>query len=129
MASSWPRFAPTPRARCRTTHLDAHGVNVQLLVEIIKQAHSLHDHRVDLVGRELELVAAERVRETEAHGAQVARVQRARRRGALAGAEREQRRQVRADAAIELQHGRVGHDGDAELLCDGAACEKGGSVW
>jgi len=34
----------------------------------------LNDHSVDLVGRELELVTGEGVRETEFHGREIARV-------------------------------------------------------
>lgn len=39
----------------RKTHLDSHGVDVDLLVKVVKEGNSLDDHGVDLVGRELEL--------------------------------------------------------------------------
>ena len=38
--------------------LDSHRVDVDLLVEVVEQGDGLHDHRVDLVGRELELETA-----------------------------------------------------------------------
>mmetsp|Transcript_16843 Transcript_16843/g.63884 ORF Transcript_16843/g.63884 Transcript_16843/m.63884 type:complete len:274 (-) Transcript_16843:483-1304(-) len=49
----------------------AHGVRVDLLVQVVEEAHSLHDHGVHLVRAELELVARERVAEAEAHGLQL----------------------------------------------------------
>lgn len=48
--------------------LDAHHEDVELLVEVVEQGHGVDDHDVDLVGRELELVARQRVRQTQGHG-------------------------------------------------------------
>jgi hypothetical protein len=39
----------------RNTYLHSHGVNVDFLVEIIKESDSLNDHSVDLVRGEFEL--------------------------------------------------------------------------
>ncbi|KAI6756257.1 hypothetical protein HG530_011993 [Fusarium avenaceum] len=51
--------------------LGSHSVNVKLLVKIVEELDSLNDHRVDLVGRELELVTRHGVRETESHAVKV----------------------------------------------------------
>ena len=42
--------------------LAAHDVVVQLLVQVVQQGYCLHDHRVDFVGTELELVARQAFR-------------------------------------------------------------------
>ncbi|GJC83751.1 hypothetical protein ColLi_06589 [Colletotrichum liriopes] len=47
--------------------LGAHGVNVELLVEVVHQLDCLNNHRVDLVGRELKLVSRDGVGQTEGH--------------------------------------------------------------
>lgn len=39
----------------RESYLNSHGVDVDLLVKIVKEGNSLDDHGVNLVGRELEL--------------------------------------------------------------------------
>ena len=51
--------------------LDSHGVDVELLVEVVEQRNGLDDHDVDLVWAETELEARERVRETKRHGVNV----------------------------------------------------------
>ncbi|KAI3492779.1 hypothetical protein L1887_42576 [Cichorium endivia] len=94
--------------------LDAHGVDVDLLVEVVEEADGLDHHGVHLVRAELELVATQGVGEAEAHGVEVARVERL-----AAGGGGEERGEVLADAAVEVEQLRVVGDLDAELLCDG----------
>mmetsp|Transcript_46707 Transcript_46707/g.123983 ORF Transcript_46707/g.123983 Transcript_46707/m.123983 type:complete len:338 (+) Transcript_46707:459-1472(+) len=86
---------------------NSHGVGVELLVELVQQPDGLHDHGVDLVRRELELVPAEAVRKTQPHVLQVG----------LAGA-RKQALQVSADPTHDLEDLVVVDAGDAELLLD-----------
>mmetsp|Transcript_52392 Transcript_52392/g.103419 ORF Transcript_52392/g.103419 Transcript_52392/m.103419 type:complete len:256 (+) Transcript_52392:585-1352(+) len=45
-----------------------HGKVVELFVEIVQQAHRLHDHHVDFVRGELQLKARQRVGKAERHG-------------------------------------------------------------
>lgn len=114
------------------THLDAHRVDVDLLVEVIEESDGLNDHGVDLVGGELELVAAstnssvraqpavekgtkdepgEGVGETELHGADVLGVDVVEEGGELG-----------SDSTVEVVDGRVGDDREGELLGDGTSC-------
>jgi len=51
--------------------LDAHGVSVDLLIQLIEKADSLNYHGVDLIGGELELVTGERMGQAKLHGAKV----------------------------------------------------------
>jgi hypothetical protein len=44
-----------------------HDVVVQLLVEVVEEGDGLNDHGVDLVGAELQLVARQRMSETQRH--------------------------------------------------------------
>ena len=90
----------------RRTHLDSHRVYVDLLVEVIEQRDGLNDHRVDLVGRELELEPGQRVTETEAHRSDVLLVH------LLA----EQRAKLSTDASVQVERRRVGQDVERELL-------------
>mmetsp|Transcript_11644 Transcript_11644/g.43408 ORF Transcript_11644/g.43408 Transcript_11644/m.43408 type:complete len:250 (+) Transcript_11644:841-1590(+) len=90
--------------------LRAHGVGVDLLVEVVQQAHRLHNHGVHLVRRELQLVPAERVRQAQLHRPHGVRLHR-----------RQQRLHLVANAAIELQNRRAVHAADAQLLLDHAA--------
>lgn len=46
---------------------DAHRVRIQLLVQIVEEPYRLHNHRVHLVRRELELVPRQAVAQTERH--------------------------------------------------------------
>jgi hypothetical protein len=77
--------------------LDAHGVGVELLVEDVKAGNALDDHGVDLVGRELELVAGERVSQTQAGRVHLG--------GHQVGNERGH---MFADGAVDVLGGRVG---------------------
>mmetsp|Transcript_88609 Transcript_88609/g.253720 ORF Transcript_88609/g.253720 Transcript_88609/m.253720 type:complete len:272 (+) Transcript_88609:571-1386(+) len=47
---------------------EAHREVVEFFVKVVQQTHSLHDHDVDLVWRELELEARKSVRQTQGHG-------------------------------------------------------------
>jgi hypothetical protein len=89
--------------------LHAHGVCVELLVENVETGDRLDDHGVDLIGRELELVTGERVRETEAGRVHLS--------GNQIGNERSH---VLADSAIDVLGRRVGDglDGQAGDLGD-----------
>jgi hypothetical protein len=89
-------------------HLDSHGVNVDLLVEIIEQSNGLDDHGVDLVGRELELESRHRVTETERHGVQVLLLDASKEGGELL-----------SDTSVEVLSCGVGQDGDRKGLVDG----------
>ena len=41
------------------------------LIEVVEEGDSLHDHGVDFVGAELELVSGQAVSQTERHGVDV----------------------------------------------------------
>jgi hypothetical protein len=88
--------------------LNPHRVDVDLLVQVVKESDRLNDHSVDLVGRELELVAGEGVGETEFHRREVARVDVA-----------EQGVELLADTTVEVVDGRAGDDVELKLLGDG----------
>ena len=93
------------------SHLDPHGVNVDLLVEIVEESNGLNDHGIDLVGRELELVSRKGVRETEFHGGEIARVDVTEEGGKLL-----------TDSTVKILGSRVGNDRDSlELLLDGTS--------
>lgn len=79
--------------------LDSHGVCVELLVENIETGNALDDHGVDLIGRELELVAREGMRKTEAGRIHLG--------GDEVGNERGH---VLADRAVYILGRRVGHE-------------------
>jgi hypothetical protein len=87
--------------------LDAHGVGVDLLVELVEEADGLHDHGVDLVRAELELVARQRVAEAELHLAQARVVQ-----------PLDEVGQLVADAAHELVDLGVADARNVELVLD-----------
>lgn len=100
-----------PYSVLETTHLDPHRVNVDLLVQIVEKSDSLDNHGVDLVGGELELVAGERVRETEFHGREITRVDVA-----------EEGRELLTDTSVKVLGRRVGNDRDSlELLLNGTS--------
>ena len=107
-----PPNAPLPRP---------HRVGVELLVEVVQQADRLHDHRVDLVRGELELVARERVREAERHRRQRVVASRSNISSLSPRQTRDEPSQLRPDPAGELRHGPAGHAGDAQLLLDDGA--------
>lgn len=87
--------------------LDTHGVDVELLVEVVKEGNRLDDHDIDLVGAEAELEAGEGVGETEGHGVHVVLLDAV-----------EEVRELLADTAEEIDRGRVRDDVDVELLRD-----------
>ncbi|KAL1836320.1 hypothetical protein VTK73DRAFT_5092 [Phialemonium thermophilum] len=90
----------------------AHGVGVELLVQVVEQGDGVHDHDVDLVGRELELVARQRVRQAQRHLLEV-----------LGQHARDQVGEVGADGAEQVVGRRVGDGLDVEVgqLDDGVA--------
>mmetsp|Transcript_22450 Transcript_22450/g.27657 ORF Transcript_22450/g.27657 Transcript_22450/m.27657 type:complete len:445 (-) Transcript_22450:59-1393(-) len=51
----------------RVPLLQAHGIVVQLLVEVLQERDSLDDHGVDLVGGESQFIPGDRVSKTELH--------------------------------------------------------------
>lgn len=87
-----------------------HQIVVQLLVQIVEQTLRLHDHRVDLVGRELQLVARQRMRQTQRHRGHL-----------LLRQTGQQRLALRPNATHQLLHAAVGHALDAQLGLDGGA--------
>lgn len=87
-----------------------HQIVVQLLVQVVQQALRLHDHRVNLVGRELELVARQRVGQAERHRGHL-----------LLRQTGQQRLGLRPDATHQLLHAAVGHALDGQLRLDGGA--------
>jgi hypothetical protein len=92
--------------------LDSHGVGVELLVQHVQAGNGLDDHRVHLVGRELELVARQRMRQTEACAVDL--------RGDQVG---DEGGHVLADGAVDLLGGGVGDglEGEAGQVADGGA--------
>jgi len=79
----------------------------------------LYDHGVDFVGTELELVSTQRVRKTEAHGVEIAWVERLIARGG-----REEGMKVLADASVEVEELAIVGDLDAELLGNVRGCKR-----
>lgn len=95
---------------CRLAHLDTHRVNVDLLVQVVKEGNSLDDHGVNLVGGELELETRHGVTETEGHGVQILLLNTAQQRGELL-----------SDTTVQVLGGGVGQDGDGKSLLDGGS--------
>lgn len=91
--------------------LDTHGVGVELLVKLVEERDGVNDHDIDLLGGELELVARERVRETEGHLLEV-----------LWEHARNELREILADGTEEVGGGGVGNGLDVEAgnLVDGS---------
>lgn len=92
--------------------LNPHGVGVELLVEVVEQRDGLDDHDIDLVGGESELVAGQRVGQTEGERAEVLCFEAGNEVG-----------QVGANVAIELDCLGLDNGCDVELrqLVDGCA--------
>ncbi|CRK24753.1 hypothetical protein BN1708_003876 [Verticillium longisporum] len=84
--------------------LGSHGVNVELLVEIIEKLDGLDDHGIDLVGGELELVARDGVGKTQSHAVD-----------SLIGETGNQGRKVLANGTEKVQGGSVGNRLDVEV--------------
>ncbi len=84
--------------------LDTHRIRVQLLVQIIEQGDGVDDHGIDLVGRELEPVARQGVRQTQRHLLEVL--------GQHAG---DEVRQMLTDRAEQVGGRRVGDGLDVQV--------------
>ncbi|KAI6768706.1 hypothetical protein HG531_010895 [Fusarium graminearum] len=89
--------------------LGSHGVNVELLVEVVKELDSLDDHGVDLIGRELELVARHGVRKTQSHAVKVLLKQAGDEVGHLASNASEKIHSVGARDRGDVKIGQVGN--------------------
>eukprot|EP00760_Papus_ankaliazontas_P032066 PhM_4_TR5606/c0_g1_i2/m.58742 len=90
--------------------LGAHGVLVELLVKVVEEADGLHNHHVDLVGREAELVAVHVVGETQRRLVHL-----------LLGDIADEVVHVGADEAHDVEDLIAVDDVDADLSLDGLA--------
>mmetsp|Transcript_56389 Transcript_56389/g.114897 ORF Transcript_56389/g.114897 Transcript_56389/m.114897 type:complete len:517 (+) Transcript_56389:1025-2575(+) len=90
--------------------LHTHRVGVDLLVELVQQADGLHDHRVNLVRAELQLIAGQGVAQAQHHSAKLVLLQAV-----------DEGRKLATDAAHQLHDARVAHALHAKLLLDDAA--------
>ena len=83
--------------------LDSHSICVELLVQVVQKRNSLDDHGINLVGRELQLVSGQAVRQTERHGVDV-----------FGHQAWDERWEVFADGTVDVGGARVGHGCDLQ---------------